>query len=253
MSLIRETGLIFHRNLKLSLREPGWVIAGLSQPIVFLILYGPLMTSMIRSPEMSSAQAWQIYVPGVLVQLGLFGAAFVGFMIIAEWRNGVFDRLRVTPASRLALLLGRVLRDVLVLTVQAIILVLVALPFGLRASLAGVLVALAIIAVMASSLSALSYTLGLVLKSEAALGPILNSLTMPLVLLSGVLLPMSFAPAWLDLVSRFTPFRYVVEAIRDAFLGHFGSAPMLQGAAVTIGFAVVSMALAVHTFRRQSA
>jgi ABC-2 type transport system permease protein len=237
----------------LSLRDPGWVIAGLSQPIVFLILYGPLMTRLIRSPQVSSAQAWQIYVPGVLVQLGLFGAAFVGFTIITEWRYGVFDRLRVTPASRLALLLGRVLRDVLVLTVQAVILILVAIPFGLRASVAGVLVALAIIAVMASSLSALSYALGLALKSEAALGPMLNSVTVPLLLLSGILLPMSFAPAWLNLVSRFTPFRYVVDAIREAFLGRFDSGQILLGAAVTVGFAVLSMALAVHTFRRQSA
>jgi ABC-2 type transport system permease protein len=253
MSLVRDTRLIFRRYLMLSLREPSWVLAGLSQPIVFLILYGPLMTRMIRSPQISSEQAWQIYVPGVLVQLGLFGAAFVGFTIIAEWNAGIFDRLRVTPASRLALLLGRVLRDVLVLTVQTVILVLVAIPFGLRAPVAGVLVALAIVAVMASSLSALSYTLGLILKSEAALGPMLNSLTMPLVLLSGVLLPMSFAPAWLNLISRFTPFRYVVDAIRDAFLGRFGSGQMLQGAAVTVGFAALCMALAVRTFRRQSA
>lgn len=253
MSLVRDTRLIFYRNLMLSLRDPGWVIAGLSQPIVFLILYGPLMTRLIRSPEVSAEQAWQIYVPGVLVQLGLFGAAFVGFTIITEWRYGVFDRLRVTPASRLALLLGRVLRDVLILTVQAIILIVVAIPFGLRAPIAGVLVALAIIAVMAASLSALSYALGLALKSEAALGPMLNSVTVPLLLLSGILLPMSFAPAWLDLVSRFTPFRYIVDAVREAFLGRFDSGQILVGAAVTVGFAALCMALAVHTFRRQSA
>jgi ABC-2 type transport system permease protein len=253
MSLLRETVLIFRRYLMLSLRDPGFVTAGLGQPIIFLVLYGPLMTRMIRSPGMSVAQAWQVYVPGVLVQLSLFGAAFVGFTIISEWRSGVLDRMRVTPASRLALLLGRVLRDVVVLVAQAGILLLVALPFGLRVSAGGVLLGLAFVAVLATSLSALSYTLGMAVKSEMALGPMLNGVTLPLLLLSGVLLPMSFAPQWLDLMSRVTPFRYIVDAVREAFLGHVTAGALVPAAAITAGLAVLAMALAVRTFRRQSA
>jgi ABC-2 type transport system permease protein len=42
----------------------------------------------------------QVFVPALLVQLGLFGTSFVGFGIIAELRSGVTERLRVTPASR---------------------------------------------------------------------------------------------------------------------------------------------------------
>jgi ABC-2 type transport system permease protein len=236
----------------LSLRDPGLVAAGLLQPVVFLVLYGPLLTRLIRTPTVSQTAAWQIYVPGVLVQLGLFGAAFVGFSIITEWRGGVLDRLRVTPVSRLSMLLGRVLRDGLVLLVQAVILTLVAIPFGLRASIGGVVLALAIVVVMASSLSALSYTLGLALKSEMALGPLLNTVTMPLLLLSGILLPMTLAPSWLNLLSRLTPFRYIVDAIRDTFQGHFRTGPLLLGIAVTLGLAVLSMALAVRTFQRLS-
>jgi ABC-2 type transport system permease protein len=252
MSLVRETGLIFHRYLMLSLRDPGWVVAGLTQPIVFLVLYGPLVTRLIRSPQVSGAAAWKIYIPGLLVQLGLVGAAFVGFAIITEWRSGILDRLRVTPASRLSLLLGRILRDVVVLLVQSVFIVLVAIPFGLRAPVGGVLLGLALVALMAASLSALSYTLGLAVKSEMALGPMLNTMTIPLLLLSGILLPMSLAPGWLNLVSRLTPFRYVVDAIRDGFLGHFHTGSILADAAVTTGFAALSIALSVRTFGRQS-
>lgn len=252
MPLVRETRMIFHRYLMLTLRDPGWVLAGLSQPVVFLFLYGPLMTRLISDQQVSEAAAWQVYVPGVLVQLGLFGAAFVGFTIIAEWRSGVLDRFRVTPASRLSMLLGRVLRDVVVILVQAVILVLASIPLGLRAPVVGVVSALAFIAVMAASLSAISYTLGLTLKSEMSLGPIVNSATLPLLLLSGILLPMSFAPGWLDWLSRLVPFRYIVDAIREAFLGHFQSGQLLRGAAVTAGLAVVSLTLAVRTFHRQS-
>jgi ABC-2 type transport system permease protein len=252
MSLIRETRMIFRRYLRLTMRDPGWVLTGLTLPIVFLVFYGPLVTRMIRSPRVSEAAAWQTYVAGVLVQLGLFGAAFVGFTIITEWRSGILDRFRVTPASRLALLLGRVLRDMLAVFLQALILIVVAIPFGLRVRVGGVVLALALIAVMAASLSAISYTLGLALKSEMALGPILNSAAFPLLLLSGIFLPMSFAPGWLDWLSRLIPFRYIVDAIRAAFLGQFQGGPLLRGAAVTVGLAVASIALAVRTFRRQS-
>lgn len=253
MPLLVDTALLFRRYLTLSLRNPVWLAAGLSQPIVFLVLYGPLMTKIMRTSGVSSTQAWQIYVPGVLVQLGLFGAAFVGFSLIAEWRGGVVDRMRVTPVSRIALLLGRVLRDVVVLAVQSVVLVLAAIPFGLRAPLSGVLVGLAFVMLLALSLSCVSYTLGLALKDEMGLSSLLNGVTLPLLLLSGVLLPMSLAPAWLDVVSRVAPFRYVVEAIREAFLGHLTAGPVLQGAAVAVGLGVVSVVLGSRTFLRQGA
>jgi ABC-2 type transport system permease protein len=253
MALLSDTWLIFRRYLKLTLREPVWVATGLSQPVVFLLFYGPIMTHTIQGPGMSATQAWQIYVPGVLLQLGLFGAAFVGFSIIGEWRSGVVDRMRVTPASRLALLLGRVLRDAVVLIAQSVLLLAVAFAFGLRTTVGGVLIGLCFVALLAVALASLSYALGLLLKSEMALTPMLNSFTLPFLLLSGVLLPMSFAPTWLNTVSRVTPFRYVVEAMRDAFVGHFTSAALVQGAAVALVLGVASLWLAARTFARQSA
>ena len=56
-----------------------------------------------------------MFVPGLLIQLALFGTLFVGFGLIAELRAGVVERMRVTPVSRFAMLLGRTLRDVSIL------------------------------------------------------------------------------------------------------------------------------------------
>ena len=90
--------------------------------------------------------------PGLLIQLGLFGSTFVGFAIISDWRGGVIERFRVTPVSRLAVMSGRVLRDTLVLVVQAVILVLVGIAFGLRAPVSAVLISLGFIVLVASGL-----------------------------------------------------------------------------------------------------
>ena len=157
--------------------------------------------------------------PGLLVQLGLFGTVFVGFGLVAEYRAGVIERMRVTPASRAALLLGRVLRDVVVLVVQATLLTLVAVPFGLRAPVGGVVVALVLVAALGAAFSALSYAAALVLKTEDALASVLNSLAVPVLLLSGILLPMTLAPAWLRTVSDANPLKHVVDAVAVAVPG----------------------------------
>src|SRR6516162_10801293 len=176
MSFARDTILIFRRQMRLSLRNPAWVIIGLVQPILYLVFFGPLLTRIAGGgiPGFPAGNAYSFFVPGLLIQLGLFGAAFVGFSIIADWRVGVIERLRVTPVSRLAILAGRVLRDVVTLLVQGIVLILAGVAFGMRAPLGGVLVSLWFIGIVAISLSAISYTVGLLTKSEDVLAPAIN-------------------------------------------------------------------------------
>jgi ABC-2 type transport system permease protein len=255
MSFARDTALIFRRQLRLSLRNPAWVIIGLIQPVLYLVFFGPLLTKVADGglAGFPPGNSYSFFVPGLLIQLGLFGAAFVGFSIISDWRAGVIERFRVTPVSRLALLAGRVLRDVVTLLVQAVVLILAGVAFGLRAPLAGVLIGLGFIAVVAVSLSALSYTVGLLLKSEDALAPLVNMIVVPLTLLSGIMLPLTLGPGWLQGIARATPFRYVIDAMRQAFQGVYATTIMLEGACVAIGLAAICLWAASRAFVRENA
>ena len=256
MTFARDSFLIFRRQMTLSLRNPAWVIIGLTQPILYLAFFGPLLARIASVGPLSAftgGNAYGFFVPGLLVQLGLFGAAFVGFSIIADWRSGVVERLRVTPVSRLSILLGRVLRDVVVLLVQAVLPTLVGVAFGMRAPVAGVLIGFGFIAVLAVSLASVSYTVGLLTKSEDVLAPMLNMVIVPLMLLSGIMLPMQVGPGWLNWVSRFTPFRYVIDAMRDAFKGHYLTTVMAEGIGVAVGLAVLCLFLGARTFLRENA
>ncbi|BFO15332.1 hypothetical protein SHKM778_17200 [Streptomyces sp. KM77-8] len=134
------------------------------------------------------------------------------------------ERMRVTPVSRLALLLGRVLRDATVFVFQAVLLVLAAVVMGLRAPLAGVLIGFVFVALLTVSLAALSYALALRVDTPQGFGPTVNALTMPSMLLSGLMLPMTLGPAWLDVLSHLMPFRYLVDAVRDAYVGSYATA-----------------------------
>jgi ABC-2 type transport system permease protein len=254
-TFLRDTALIFRRQLRLSLRNPVWVIIGLVQPLLYLALFGPLLTKISRLglPGMPPNKPYNFFVPGLLIELGLFGSAFVGFSIISEWRGGVIERFRVTPVSRLALLVGRVLRDALTLEIQGTVLVLAGIGLGLRAPVLGIVIGLAFIAIVAVSLAATSYALGLLLKSEAGLAPLINMVAVPLMLLSGVMLPMTLGPHWLQTVARFTPFGYIINAMRDAFDGVYLNHTVIEGAAVAVGLAVVCLSLAVRAFVRENA
>ena len=251
MSFIRDTWIIFRRSMVLSLRQPLWVVIGLLQPILYLTLFGPLLQT-IAATSGFEGDAWQVFVPGLLVQLGIFGGLFVGFGIIAEWRSGVIDRQLVSPAARTAIITGRTLRDVVVITVQAIVLVSAAFFMGLRVPVAALLIGLVLVALLGAAFSFISNAIGIATKSEDALAPMVNTLALPILLLSGILLPMTLAPAWLQTVANFNPFKHIVEALRAVFLGQF-DAPivwiglLLAVVLVIIGAWVGTRVLAAQT------
>jgi ABC-2 type transport system permease protein len=246
-----ETRTVFVRAMRLSLRNPAWVIIGLAQPVLYLVFFGPLLKPL--TTQLGATNAYQLFVPGIMVQLGIFGALFVGFGLIAELRAGVVESQRVTPASRTALLLGRVLRDVVVLLVQAVVLTVVAVPLGLRAPLGGVALGVAVVALLGAAFSAVSYAVALTVKSEDVLAPLLNAVAFPVLLLSGILLPMSLAPGWLETLSNINPLKHVVDGVRASFRGDFGATDSWVGLVITAVLVALGLWYGTRTFRRESA
>ena len=253
MRTIRDTRLIFERSLTLSLRNPVWVIMGIIQPILYLLLFGPLLTNIARMPGFPPGGAFNVFVPGILVMTALFGSGFVGFGLCDEMREGVVERMVVTPMSRMAMLLGRSLRDVSLLLAQALLLVVLSIPFGLELNFGGVAVGFALLALIGLMMSPVSYMLALVLKSEDSLAPVVNGVALPLLLLSGVMLPMSLAPDWLQTVARFNPLYHAVAAMRALFNASYGDSEIVFGTALLVILAMVTMTLGARSFSRAAA
>ncbi|WP_328808699.1 ABC transporter permease [Nonomuraea montanisoli] len=242
-SAARDTWLLFRHNLAITLQQKFGLVFGAIQPMVFLVLFGPIFATI---------GTWETLVPGLIVQLGLVSTGMAGFGVVFDRRFGVLERMRVTPASRLALLLGRVLNNVVALLLQTVVLVAVGYAFGLRAPAAGLLAGLALVVVLGASLASLSYAVALTID-ENLFAPVMSTIVLPLALLSGSFLPMSMAPGWLDVLSRISPFRYVLEALRDLFAGHYATGTVGLGVAVTAVLAVVSVAVGTRVFSRENA
>jgi ABC-2 type transport system permease protein len=248
MKLVRDTSLIFGRQMQLLLRNPVWLFVGVFQPVMYLLLFAPLLKPALQVK--SNAEAYEIFVPGLLVLLAIFGGLFQGFGLIAELRAGVIERSRVTPVSRLALLLGRSLRDVVSLVAQAIIITLLALLFDLRVVLGNLLLAYLMLALISLMTSAVSYGVALLVKSEDALAPLMNTVAQPVLLLSGILLPLTFAPGWLQGIADWNPFSWAVKGVRALFRGDLGAPVVWQGLVIMAVLAVLAVLWAAREFAR---
>ncbi|GGJ75432.1 transport permease protein [Streptomyces camponoticapitis] len=245
-SLVPDTALVFGRYARQTLRSKFQILFGVLMPLLFLFFFGPLLTDL---PLGGKTDSWQILVPGLLLQLALLGASFAGFAILVEKQTGVLERMRVTPVSRLALLLGRVLRDAALFVFQSVLLVLAAVAMGLRAPLGGILIGFVFVAVLAAALASLSYALAMKVSTPQEFGPVINALTMPVMLLSGLVLPMTLAPGWLDTLSHIVPLRYLVDAVRAGYVGDYASGAMLYGALVAAALALLSTTVGTRVFR----
>lgn len=248
--LLRDTWLLFVANMRTTLRTPVWVIVGLFQPICFLLLFAPLLGSLGGIAGFTRGGAYNAFTPGLLIMTAIYSVSFAGFSLITNLRAGVVERLRVTPVSRLALLLGLVARDVLVLLVQSSLLVGLALVMGLRPDPAGLLLILPLVILIGLLMASCSYGLALATKDENALASTVNLFAMPLLLLSGIFLPLALAPDILQKIARLNPFSYAVDASRALVNGNPGDVSVLQAFVIFAVLTALSLVWATRSMRQ---
>src|SRR5690606_19063992 len=121
------------------------------------------------------------------------------------------------------------------LIAQALLILIVALPFGFTIHPLPALAGLVLLGVMGIGIGALSNALAIGTKnSEWLFWSVQSTLQFPLLILSGMMLPLEAAPAWMRVASAFNPLFYVVEAERALFAGDVGDVAVLKGVAAVL-------------------
>jgi ABC-2 type transport system permease protein len=250
MRFATETGIVFAREVRPQLRNPVGILFGMAQPVVFLVLFGSLLSGISWGGDTA---AWQWFVPGMLIMLGLSGTVSAGYLLMMEMTGGSLDRMLVTPVSRAAVLVGRTAKETVLLLAQSVLIILVVLPFGFELHFVGALVALLLLAVIGVGLGAFSCALAVVARKQESLFYVVQqTLMFPLLMLSGVLLPLDSAPSWMRALSRVNPLTYVVEAERALFAGHLTGTAIGCGTASAVGFAVAGVLVGARAMRYAS-
>ena len=249
-NLVRDTKNVLTRELKPVLRDPFTLIFSLLQPLVFLGLFAPLLIGGSGQPA-GETLAW--FVPGVLVMIVLFGTGATGSNLQYEMMTGSHERTLVAPLARSSLLVGRALKEIAPIVIQSLIIVLIAWPFGFTINVPGLVIGLALLAVFGVGLGALSYSLALATKDrEWLFWGVQQSLIFPLLILSGMLLPLDEGPSWMRVVSAFNPVNWVVQAERPLLAGDLGDITVLWGWHAALILAAVGLIVGVRSIHRSS-
>jgi ABC-2 type transport system permease protein len=250
MNIARDISTVLVRELRPTLRDPFSPIFSMIQPLVFLAFFGPLLVGM---PALGGGSPWQWFVPGNLVMVALFGTSMTGSNLLFEMQTGSYERMLVTPLSRSAMLIGRALKEMVPLVVQALVIVIAVLPFGFQLYPLGAAAGLLLLGVFGVGLGALSYALAIaVRKQEWLFWMVQQTLLFPLLILSGMLLPLDNGPGWMRAAARLNPLTYVVEAERALFRGDYSHPSVVIGALAALAVAALGLLVGTRTINRSA-
>jgi len=255
---VGDTWAVFTREILLVLRDPFTLIFSLLQPLIFLGLFGPLLTGAVGGfgggapgGGGSTADTLQWFVPGVIVMISLFGTSMSGSNLLYEMMTGSYERVLATPLDRSAILVGRSLKEFAPLVVQGLLIALVCVPFGFTLHPLHLLVGLLLLGLFGVGVGALSIALALAAKNrEWLFWGVQQSLLFPLLILSGMMLPLEAGPSWMQTAARFNPLTYMVDAERVLFGGTFADSAVLWGVVAAAATCAVGLVVGIRATRK---
>jgi ABC-2 type transport system permease protein len=249
--LFSHTLTMTDRDLRRLARQPWWIVVTLVQPVIYILLFGPLFKSVTTIPGFHYHSYIQFLAPGVVVMTAFFSGGWNGMATIDDLNRGVVDRLLVSPLRRSAFFIGHVVQTSVSIVIQAAIIVVIS--YGLGAHFAngalGLLVMFTAAILLGGSLNAVSNGLALIFRREETLIATLNVFMLPLTFLSSAFMQQSLIPHWMQVAARFNPLNWAVEASRSAVNSgtDWGSVGTHLG--LLAGLLVVCMAFAMRSIR----
>ena len=240
------------RALREALRTPESLIPTLFIPLFFLVVNvgqaGKIFPS--ESTGFLQGQSYAAFqLPSSLLLAASFGSA--ALYLVEDIEGGYFDKLRATPVSRTAIVLGRLAAEAAKSVAITAIMVLLSLPFGITIASGplGFLLLLVLAASWAVVFAGFMQLIALKTRSAAAT----NSgglIFFPLLFLTPNFVPRDLLTRPMEVAATFNPVTYIMEALRSLILDDFVWGPLARGFGVVAVLGVVMVALNVATIRR---
>jgi ABC-2 type transport system permease protein len=241
---VQET-LALTRRLFIQLqRRPSTLIAGMIQPVMWLVLFGALFQNVPQGLFGGSQNYGQFLAAGISVFTAFGGALNAGLPVMFDREFGFLNRLLVAPlASRFSIVLASAIFIATLSLVQtAAILGMSALLGAGLPDPAGLGLVILIVLTLTLGVTALSLGLAFALPGHIELIAVIFVTNLPLLFASTALAPLSFMPKWLQVVASLNPLSYAIEPIRYIYTHSSWdwSSPVMQAP-----FGTISMGLAL--------
>lgn len=245
------------RELVRFLRQRNRIIGALLTPVVFWLLIGGGIGRSFAAPGVPGGGSFlPFFFPGTLLMILLFTAIFSTISLIEDRREGFLQSVLVAPVPRSTIVLGKVLGGTALAFGQGLLFMAAAPLVGIDLSPAAVAASCGVMLLLAFALTALGFCIAWPMSSTQGFHAIMNLLLIPMWFLSGALFPASGSARPIAWIMAANPLTYGLAALRRAlYLGE--PAPALPGwtlcLAVSAGFAVLMLAIAIRIARRPAA
>ncbi len=261
----QETAALTKRLFIQLQRRPSTLVAGVVQPLMWLILFGALFQNVPQGLFGESQNYGQFLGAGIIVFTAFGGALNAGLPVMFDREFGFLNRLLVAPlASRFSIVFASAIFIAVMSLIQtaAIIFMSALLGAGLPDPL-GLALVIGIVLLLVLGVTALSLGLSFALPGHIELIAVIFVTNLPLLFSSTALVPLSFMPSWLQVVASLNPLTYAIEPIRYVYLhgnwslgsvvlqAPFGSVTLGAALAVLVGFSAIALTLIQPLLRRR--
>ena len=251
MRLVVESGVLYRRALREIPRVPPRIAFPVIGPVMQLVLLTAVLTRVTQIPGYPARSSVQFMTAGVLALTVLAGAGGAGFQMVQDIDTGFFDKLRVAPISRAAIVLGLLLTDATRLAVQSLVVLVIALLLGahIATGVPGLIGILVLAAIFGMAWSGISLNVALRTRNPevtAAAGV----LTFPLYFGSTAFMPYALLPHWLQVFNKVNPINYLIVADRALMSRHWDWGAIGGALLASLIVGAITMPLATRAFQR---
>jgi ABC-2 type transport system permease protein len=252
VDFIRQTFAVAEADVRKLRHDPTELVTRAVQPTLWLVVFAQVM-GRLRGVPTGNLSYRDFMAPGILAQSVLFIAIFYGISVIWERDMGILQKFLVSPAPRVALVLGKALSAGVRGLTQAVFIYAIALLIGIKAQFG----LLPILGVLVSTLlgagifSTFSLIVACLVKTRERMMGIGQLLSMPLFFASNAIYPLALMPSWLQVIAKVNPLSYQVDLLR-ALMVQGGQSTFGLGVdfAVQLGILAVLVAVAARLYAR---
>lgn len=249
--ILTQTWWTTHRRLAALARQPGVLVITLVQPVIWLFLFGQLFRRVVELPGFGAASYLDYLVPGVVIMSAVSSNMWTGMGTIDEIERGTLDRFLVTPVSRGALVNANVIEQAISTTIQSVIIIVLGRLGGARyeGGFTGLVVLVVASVLIGIVFSALSNTMGLLLRQRETIIGLSVFLLLPLTFLSSAFMAKDLMPAWMRHVASGNPVSWSLDAGRAALADSPDWTSIATRGGWLVALAVATMWLSIRSFR----
>ncbi len=221
--LLQETYALTKRLFLQLIRRPSTLIAGILQPLIWLILFGALFSNVPEDFLPGGIEYGRFLGAGVIAFTAFSGALNAGLPVMFDREFGFLNRLLVAPLrSRNSIVFASVIYISAMSLSQSLAIMVTSyfLGYGWPAGL-GLIWVLVILLLLVFAVTALSLGLAFALPGHIEMIAVVFVLNLPLLFASTALAPISYMPSWLGWLAAINPLTFAIEPIRAAYSGNF--------------------------------